>query len=309
MRTQERVGVLCCMVLLVMLNSAQADGHGDTPAYELVEVSSSVAMALHDNGSNISCVALGEGLVFFDASLSTDTAKRFRRDMEARFGRPTKALVLTHSHLDHILGMAAFDDVPVYAAASGRPRWDHFVSMEWDERAVQGYAAVFPTLPQEIENARIRMPTEFFDDELVLGSAEDRLVIHRTGGHTIDSSSGVVGAESIVIAGDLVQARRRPYFGEPDTDFSAWIDALKEWEELDVKAICPGHGPMIELAELRAIRVWFEQASAAMTELKSRGVTFEEAVAGAGLPAGYWPDEGAVPRWWAYCIKRLYDAS
>ena len=45
--------------------------------------------------------------------------------------------------------------------------------------------------------------------------------IQRTGGHTVDSSSVVVGAEKMVIAGDLVQARRRPYFGEPDTDFSS----------------------------------------------------------------------------------------
>lgn len=309
MRATRWCGWLCFLLAIPATTSrAAAPANGDA-RYELIEVSPSVMMALHNNGSNISCVALDDGLVFFDASLSTATAARFRHDMETRFERPTKALVLTHAHLDHILGMGAFGDVPVYAAAAGRPRWDHFIAIEWDERSIAGYAAVFPTLPQEIETATLRLPTDWFSDELVLGSAEDELVVRRTGGHTVDSSSAIVEGDGVVIAGDLVQARRRPYFGEPDTDFGAWIEALEGWEQLEVKTVCPGHGPVIGVDELRAIRVWFEQASTSMAEQKRRGATFEETASGAGLPAGYWPAEDAVPGWWVYCVKRLYDAS
>jgi glyoxylase-like metal-dependent hydrolase (beta-lactamase superfamily II) len=266
-------------------------------------------MAFHNNGSNISCVALGDGLVFFDASLSTRTATAFRREMEARFERPTVALVLTHAHLDHILGMAAFDDVRVYAAAAGRPRWQELLAVDWDERSIAGYASVFPTLPQELPDAVLRLPTDWFDDELDLGAAEDRVVVRRTGGHTVDSSSAVVGGGAVVIAGDLVQARRRPYFGEPDTDFAAWIGALKTWETLEVNAVCPGHGPVIDRAELGEMRRWFEAAAAAAKKLKAEGVSMEEIAARDELASGYWPDDDATPRWWGYCIARLYDAS
>ena len=69
-------------------------------------------------GSNITCIALDEGLVFVDASLSTAVAGQFRKDMEARFERKTIALILTHGHLDHFLGMGAFADVEVIAAAA-----------------------------------------------------------------------------------------------------------------------------------------------------------------------------------------------
>jgi len=311
MRARLGTGLLCCAILLLGMTATaiEANGNGDALPYELIEVSPSVTVARHDNGSNISCVALDDGLVFFDASLSTATAAHFRREMEVRFERPTIALVLTHAHLDHILGMGAFGDVPVYAAAAGRPRWEHFMAIEWDERSIAGYGSIFPTLPQEIETATLRLPTDWFADELVLGSAEDELVIRRTGGHTADSSSAMVESDDVVIAGDLVQAHRRPYFGEPDTDFSAWIGTLEGWEQLEVKAVCPGHGPVIEVDELAAIRVWFEQVSSAMVELKSRGVSFEKALSDPGLPPGYWPDEESVPRWWATCIKRLYDAS
>ena len=37
--------------------------------------------------------------------------------------------------------------------------------------------------------------------------------------------------------------------------------------------------------------------------------TADEVLADPGLPAGYWPEEDPVPRWWPYCVKRLYDAS
>lgn len=296
-------------VVLATTVSAAAGSTEEEPPYVLVEASPTVIMALHDNGSNLTCVALDEGLIFFDASLSTRTASLFRRAMETRFERRTIALVLTHAHLDHILGMGAFDDVEVYAAAAGRPRWEHFVGIEWDERALKGYASVFPTLPDELPDATLRLPTAWFDDELVLGEGDDTIVIRRTGGHTVDSSSVVVGAERVVIAGDLVQARRRPYFGEPDTDFPAWINALEEWEKLEVSGVCPGHGPVIDEAELGEIRRWFEGASMAMEEVKRQGASFEGVLADPGLPAGYWPAEDVAPRWWATCVKRLYDAS
>lgn len=283
-----------------------AESPAEPAAYELVEVSGSVAMALHDNGSNMACVATGEGLVFFDASLSTRTAQRFREDMESRFERPTAALVLTHAHLDHILGMGAFDDVPVYAASAGRPRWEHFTTVEWDERAMKGYGSIFPTLPDEIGDARLRMPTDWFEDELELGSGDDQLLVRRTGGHTADSSSVVVAG--VVIAGDLVQARRRPYFGEPDTDFNAWIDAMKAWEEAGVKAVCPGHGPVIDVDELGAVRAWFEETAAAMARQKQEGAAIEEIFAGGELPAGYWPEDEPMPKWWGFSLKRLYDS-
>jgi glyoxylase-like metal-dependent hydrolase (beta-lactamase superfamily II) len=289
--------------------AVEAAGSGEGRLYESIAVSPSVVMALHNNGSNISCVAFDDGLVFFDAGLSTRTASAFRHEMEVRFERPTMALVLTHAHLDHILGMAAFDDVPVYAAAAGRPRWEHFIAVEWDERTIAGYASVFPTLPEELPDAVLRLPTDWFSDELVLGSAEDRVVVRRTGGHTVDSSSAVRGADGVVIAGDLVQARRRPYFGEPDTDFPAWIGTLSNWETLEVKAVCPGHGPVIELDELREIRVWFEDLSAWASKLKTAGVSVEKMVSHPEIPDGYWPGEDAAPGWWAYCIKRVYDAS
>ena len=123
MKAPERAANLCCAMIVAMTTAVAAGTEDQAMPYTSIEVSPSVVVAFHTNGSNISCLALEDGLVFVDASLSTRTASRFRRDMEELFDRPAVALVLTHAHLDHLLGMGAFADVPVYAAAAGRPRW------------------------------------------------------------------------------------------------------------------------------------------------------------------------------------------
>jgi glyoxylase-like metal-dependent hydrolase (beta-lactamase superfamily II) len=227
--------------------------------------------------------------------------------MEARFARPAVALLLTHAHLDHILGMGAFDDLPVYAAEAGRSRWEQYLAVEWDDRRIAAFAAVFPTFPDELPEAMLRMPTEWFGDRLALGGG--RVVVRRTGGHTADSSSLVLADEHVVIAGDLVQARRRPYFGEADTDMVAWIATLKGWERIAPIRVCPGHGPVIDSDELATMRSWFETMSEAVAELKAGGATLEQVLSNDDLPAGYWPEESSVPGWWPYCVKRLYDAT
>lgn len=292
---------------LLVVGPVLASEAADPPQYELVGVSDSVAMALNDNGSNIACVALEEGLLFVDASLSTRVAEQFRRDMEVRFGRPAFALLLTHAHLDHILGMGAFADLPVYAAEAGRTKWERYLAVEWDDQKIAALAAVFPTFPDELPSATLRMPSHWFGDELELDGGQ--LVVHRTGGHTADSSSVVLADEHVVIAGDLVQARRRPYFGEPDTDMEVWIDTLTAWERMAPIRVCPGHGPVIGGDELSAMRAWFEALSKAVAELKAGGATFEEVLSNERLPTGYWAEESSVPGWWPYCIKRLYDAA
>jgi glyoxylase-like metal-dependent hydrolase (beta-lactamase superfamily II) len=270
-------------------------------------VSDSVVEAFHDNGSNMVCVALEAGLLFVDASLSTRTAERFRRGMEARFERPAMALLLTHAHLDHILGMGAFADLPVYAAEAGRPRWERYLAVEWDDQTIAGLTAVFPTFADELPSAALRMPTRWFEDRLELDGG--RLVVQRTGGHTVDSSSLVLADEHVVVSGDLVQARRRPYFGEPDTDMAAWIATLKAWEAMAPVSVCPGHGPVIGADELAVTRSWFESMSQAVARLKSGGATFDEVIASDALPPGYWPAESKVPGWWPNCVKRLFDAT
>ena len=298
--------VLALPILAVGAAANDPPAPDPVTAYQAVEVTDNVVMAVHAHGSNITCIRHGDGLVFVDAGLSSRLAARFRAEMEQRFGLPTRALVLSHAHMDHVLGMGAFADVPVIAAEAGRAFMERLATFEWDERSIAGYTQIFPTFAQVIGDAKPFLPTVWFDDEHQLGTADDPLLARRTGGHSVCSSNVLWPRAGVVVAGDLVQSGRRPYFGDPTTDLAAWMAALQGWLDDGATRFCPGHGPVIGREELTRIRAYFVELTAAVAALKARGATLEDVLGDASLPAGYWPPDQQVPRWWPSCIAAAY---
>jgi len=275
---------------------------------DLVEVSPSVVMLQNERGSNITCIALDDGLVFVDTGLSTEVAAGFRKTMEERFKRPTQALLLTHGHLDHIFAMGAFAGVDVVATEAGRPLIEHQLAIEFDEKAIAVYTGIFPTFAEDVGTAAPFMPTVWFDKEIVFGGEERPLVFRNTGGHSADSSYAYFAAEGVLVSGDQVQVDKYPYFGDVSTDLDAWIAALKGWHEIKVTTVCPGHGKAVGSSYLPPIWRYFESLITTLTRLKAEGVSVEQAVVHPDLPAGYWPDGQAEPRWWKMCIARAFQA-
>jgi glyoxylase-like metal-dependent hydrolase (beta-lactamase superfamily II) len=280
----------------------------DPAELETTEVTASVVMARHPHGANITCIALDDGLVFVDTGLSTENAARFRAMMEAQFKRDTKALILTHAHLDHIFGMGAFSDVEVIAAASAKPMFEKQLAMKFDEEKTAVYTNVFPTFGDVIGSAEPFIPTFWVDEEFVLGRPGQQIVFKNTGGHTTGSSYVYFESEGVLVTGDLVQVEKYPYFGDPSNDLECWIRTLKQWYGLMPAKVCPGHGRVVDSEYLRVTWEYFESLIAELEKLKTDGVPLEEVVVHPSLPAGYWDPDLAEPGWWKYCIAREYQS-
>jgi cyclase len=75
-------------------------------------------------------------------------------------------------------------------------------------------------------------------------------------GHTLNSTLIYVPQQKIVFAGDLVCSAGLPAFIEADT--FAWIEAVKHIEQMDIRYLVPGHGPVCGLPEVRLFRRWME---------------------------------------------------
>ena len=274
---------------------------------EIVEVAPSVVMAQNPSGSNITCIALDEGLVFVDTGLSTEAAVDFRKQMEKRFDRPARYLMVTHAHLDHIFAMAAFADVEVVASAAERPLFERQLALEWDENTIQGYNNIFPTFAEAQKTARPFLPTIWVESERAFGPPESQVVFAATGGHTTGSSYVYFPAESVLVSGDLVQVDKCPYFGDESTDLPVWVATLKNWYAADPVRVCPGHGRVVNREYLRLEWEYFENLLIALRALKEDGVSMEEAVIHPSLPAGYWQGSCPEPRWFKYCIALTYS--
>jgi hypothetical protein len=82
----------CARVVLIALVVSFACGPigwAEIAPVEYVDISPSVVMAENPNGSNLTCIALDDGLVFVDAGLVTSIAADFRKAMEQRGPRST----------------------------------------------------------------------------------------------------------------------------------------------------------------------------------------------------------------------------
>jgi 3'-phosphoadenosine 5'-phosphosulfate sulfotransferase (PAPS reductase)/FAD synthetase len=58
------------------------------------EISESVVLCQNTWGSNSSCIALDDELIFVDTGLNTTNAANFRKAMEEKFNRKTSTLML-----------------------------------------------------------------------------------------------------------------------------------------------------------------------------------------------------------------------
>ncbi len=291
--------------VLIITLALGIPGWADSLQTEYIDVSPSVVMAQNVNGSNVTCIALDDGLTFVDAGLHTEDAAAFRSAMEQRFERPTRRLILTHGHTDHIFAMAAFSDVEVVASNAERPILEQQLAIEWTEQRIAAWAQVFPTFPEAISTARPFLPTVWVDGEQTFGTGERQLIFATTGGHTSGSSYVWFPSERVLVGGDLVQVDKYPYFGDQTNDLPAWIDALKSWYAMEPAAVCPGHGRAVDRDYLRLEWEYFEALIAALGKLKSNNVPVEEAVVHSSLPAAYWPEQ-PEPSWWKYCIALCY---
>jgi glyoxylase-like metal-dependent hydrolase (beta-lactamase superfamily II) len=274
---------------------------------EYITVSKSVVMLQNEKqfGSNITCVELDNGLVFFDCCLFKERAAKFRSDMESKYKKNTLALVLSHSHIDHFFGMSAFEDVPVIASYSSEANYVRQLKIDYPQY-VEGYKNVFPKFDEALKDAKLFMPSVWYDKEMTLGSGESKLIILNTGGHSICSSYALFEKESVIVAGDNLQAEYHPYFGDRTGDLLVWISTLKSWEEMNVSNFCPGHGPNVDLNYLTSTRVFFEDLYNLLVEFKKQNIAIEEIVISDKMPEGYWPKELPKPGWYNPSIAFVY---
>jgi glyoxylase-like metal-dependent hydrolase (beta-lactamase superfamily II) len=127
-------------------------------------------------------------------------------------------VLLTHHHLDH-----------------------SEAAKEFAERMGCGVRALDPEL---------RLGSEGLGDGDVV--EVDGLEVHVVGtpGHTADSLSFVLPAESVVLTGDTVLGRGTTVVAHPDGQLGAYLGSLDRLHALaelrEIGAIWPGHGPVIE---------------------------------------------------------------
>ena len=216
-------------------------------------------------------------------------AKEFRTYIERTTGTPITKLILTHYHGDHVFGNQIFNDCQIIASRALATLMREVATSQWTREKLEEAAKMRPDSYGKLDLAslKITFPTEVFGESFTLTDEGFEIVAKKVGGHTVGSAYVYFPAERVLFAGDLIFAQTFPWGGDPTSDPDEWMAALKEFQQMDIEKIVPGHGPVCDLQEVQTYLDFFERVVKIIKELIAEGRTQEEVVTFDAYPEFY----------------------
>ncbi len=230
---------------------------------------------------NIGAIELPNYTIIVDSTISIKMANAFRKSIESKAKSPIRELVLTHYHLDHVLGVPVFKDCEIVAS--------------------EPYKKLRKTAKYH--------PKTTFKDSLTLGDEDFVVEIVHAGGHTEDSSYIYFPQEKTLFSGDLIFAKSYFFAGDRTFNPEKWLNVLKHLLTMEIETVVPGHGYICGKEEIKIYAEFFEATSSIMMELVKKGVREKEAVRYDKLP-DFYPEyregvrEQALAGWYRFYKMR-----
>lgn len=272
---------------------------------------------------NVTVIEQTDGLVLVDTGGSRGEGERVVALVRGISLKPVKAVIITHWHNDHPLGLsavlAAWPGAEVISTAraaqdiragllgdfptSPDPAWDAVrtarmleFAQDYSARAEQpdltdeerrgwlGLATVARMRAADVPGTYIVAPSVTFSDRLLIGDPDTPVEIIQLGRANTDGDAVVwLPRQRLLVAGDIVVSPIPFAFNVYPAEWMAVIEQLKAY---DFDVLVPGHGlPMRD-------RSYLDQLLEAMTEVRTQvaalvaaGRTPEEVAAEVGAEA------------------------
>lgn len=191
-----------------------------------------------ENGGNIVNIVFmetGEGVILFDTGPSRIYGDELRAAIERTTDEPIIRVINSHAHPDHYLGNQVFEDLPIESLAEVRNVIADIGDLFTDNMYrlvdvwMRGTRTVAPTKPLSPGRQRIgKRDLEFI---ALNGHSHADLAIYDHG-------------QQLLLAADLVFMDRAPT--TPHADIDHWQGSLDQLQQLPIKTLVPGHGPVTE---------------------------------------------------------------
>ncbi len=177
----------------------------------------------------------GDEAIVYDTHVSLAHAA-FVRDWLTQAGVRRFTIVLSHCHIDHVAGTAAFAGAPVIAnirtaAHLARDR----AAME--DGTLQGLPAISPLV----------LPTQTFDGRMTLSVGRRRVELLTANIHSDDQTLVWLADAGLLLAGDALEDTVTYVTDAPA--FAAHLGDLDRLDQMSPSRILPNHGDPDRIAE------------------------------------------------------------
>jgi phosphoglycerate dehydrogenase-like enzyme/glyoxylase-like metal-dependent hydrolase (beta-lactamase superfamily II) len=189
-------------------------------------------------GSNHTWIVFEDYVVVIDANFPKEAADVIAAIRQTT-DKPIRYVLNTHHHGDHAYGNAVWarEGASIVAQANCA-RWLRDKGPREFADAGKG-----PAGRKDVAQSTLKVPSIVFDDKLVLDDGKQRVEFRFFGhAHTPGDAVAYLPRHKILCTGDACLNGAFNYTGHSDT--ASWIRVLERLEQLDVRLVCPGHGPL-----------------------------------------------------------------
>ena len=223
----------------------------DLPTNTLTELADGVLVWLQPGGesgvSNAGVVVDDDGLTVIDTLMVPEQWQPFAAAVNG-LGLPVRRVVLTHAHIDHVGGTAAFRNAMVLAS----PITSDLLDQEMPLDAYKAFMPAFTDGFDELSAIGTRPVSHIVDDAAQL---TPRIEVLPAAGHTAGDLMVLVPDADVLFAGDLCFFGVTPLAFQGDVvQWAAVLDAVADLAD----TIVPGHGPVGGEAEVRALQGYLQ---------------------------------------------------
>jgi len=224
--------------------------------------------------ANIGLVVTPAGAVLIDSGATYRSARQIHDAARKVTLQPVKWVINTGGQDHRWLGNGYFKERGAEIIAHANARAD------MQSRGGDHLAVLKATLQDRADGTVPSLPTRFIgesDSRLELGGVVFQLK-HRNGAHTPGDMMVWLSQKNVLFTGDVVYVNR--LLGViPVSNTKNWLATFAVIEELNPKAIVPGHGDVTDLATARAdTRAYLVALRAHMKKAVDDGVDMSAAV-------------------------------
>jgi cyclase len=153
--------------------------------------------------------------------------------------KPIRYVLDTHHHGDHSYGNAVFGKAGAQIVAQSNCA--RLLRVDGPKQFAE--AGRGPGGRKDVAAATLKTANIVFDDKLVLEDGKQRVEFLFLGhAHTAGDAVAYIPKYKILCTGDACVNGAYNFMGHSDS--ASWVRTLERMQQLDVKLVCPGHGPL-----------------------------------------------------------------